>query len=402
MKLAVVVQRYGPDVVGGAESLARAWARRLVRSGHEVHVATSCAVDYVTWRNDLPAGTFDDDGVTVHRFLAARQRTARFYELDRRLRAGEALDLGQQREWLAAQGPELVDLEPWLDIEASAFDVVLFISYLYHPTVAGLPTARRRTATSLAPTAHDEPPFWTAVVEPPLLLADRLVYNAIEERRLVTERLGRPLPGDVVGAGVDVPTAVADVAGFRRRHGLGVDPYLLYVGRIDSHKGVPQLVDRFCSMKARLPRPLRLVLVGSGGDPVARHPDVVTTGVVDEPTKAAAIAGAIALVQPSRLESFSIVAIEAWSAGVPVVCDRRCDVLNGHVMRSGGGIPFDGALELEAAIELLADDPVARRRLGAAGLAYVDAEFRWPAVTRRLESSLGAARRAGQRRLGRS
>ena len=55
MKLAVVVQRYGLDINGGAELHARYVAEQLARHA-EVEVLTTCARDYVTWRNELPAG----------------------------------------------------------------------------------------------------------------------------------------------------------------------------------------------------------------------------------------------------------------------------------------------------------------------------------------------------------
>ena len=55
MKLAVVVQRYGADISGGAELHARYIAERLARHA-TVEVLTTCARDYVTWKNELPAG----------------------------------------------------------------------------------------------------------------------------------------------------------------------------------------------------------------------------------------------------------------------------------------------------------------------------------------------------------
>ena len=47
MKLAVVVQRYGADINGGAEQHARYVAERLARH-HQVEVLTTRARDYVT------------------------------------------------------------------------------------------------------------------------------------------------------------------------------------------------------------------------------------------------------------------------------------------------------------------------------------------------------------------
>ena len=65
--VAFVVQRYGPEVTGGSEALARAVAERL-SPFHDVTVLTTCARDYVTWRNELAAGESEESGVRVRRF----------------------------------------------------------------------------------------------------------------------------------------------------------------------------------------------------------------------------------------------------------------------------------------------------------------------------------------------
>ena len=73
MKVAVVVQRYGADINGGAELHARYIAEHLARHV-QVEVLTTCATDYITWRNALPAGVETVHGVTVRRFPVARER----------------------------------------------------------------------------------------------------------------------------------------------------------------------------------------------------------------------------------------------------------------------------------------------------------------------------------------
>ena len=55
MKLAFVVQRYGHAINGGAELHARYIAERLARHAN-VEVLTTCAIDYVSWKNELPEG----------------------------------------------------------------------------------------------------------------------------------------------------------------------------------------------------------------------------------------------------------------------------------------------------------------------------------------------------------
>src|SRR5262245_3117343 len=73
MKLAVVVQRFGADINGGAELHARYIAERLARHA-DVEVVTTRARDYVTWKNELPPGTEKVNGLNVRRFPVAHER----------------------------------------------------------------------------------------------------------------------------------------------------------------------------------------------------------------------------------------------------------------------------------------------------------------------------------------
>lgn len=390
MRLLFVVQRYGAEVAGGAELACRLTATHLAARGHEVHVLTSRARSYVDWADHYPAGDEELDGVVVHRLGVDRPRDdRRFGELNRRAVYGrKPAALALQREWMRAQGPSLPELAPWLAREAAGFDAAGFWTYLYRTTWDGLPVAAARTTTVLHPTAHDEPPLRLPMFEGLVRRPDALVCLTPEEQALLHRRFGALPPTAVVGLGTDLDPPAGDPAAFRAAHGLGDDPYLAYVGRVDPAQGTDELVSFFAAHKAARPGPLRLVLVGDPVRPVEPHPDVVVTGWVGEAERRAAVTGALALVQPSYFESFSLVLVEAWAQGAAALVQGRCAVLAGHARRSGGALPYEGWAEFSSAVDWLLDDPDLAPRLGRAGRAYVEREYDWDRVVDRYERML--------------
>lgn len=395
MRLLHVVQRYGAEVAGGAELHCRQFATRLAGRGHEVEVVTTCARDYVTWANEYPPGAELLDGVTVHRLPTTRPRDLRLFgPLNARVTLGDRpVALHVQEEWMRAQGPDVESLAPWLDANAAGFDAVLFYTYLYATTSVGLARVAGRVPTVLHPTAHDEPTLGLAIFDGVFRLPDAFAFSTEEERELVVGRFRVSRPSAVVGIGFDLE-AQGDGNAFRRRYDLGDDPYLVVVGRVDPAKGSSELFDFFAAYKQRHPGPLRLVVVGEPVDRPPPHPDLVVTGFVDDAVKRGAVDGALALVQPSYFESFSMVLAEAWVQGRPALVQGHCAVLAGHARRSGGAIPYRGFAEFEAAVELVTADPTLAGSLGRAGRRYVRRHFGWDTVLDRYETLLDAVRAA--------
>ena len=395
MRLLVVVQRYGPDVAGGAELAARLFATRLAGRGHDVAVLTTCARSYVDWANQLPPGTSELEGVVVHRLPVAHRRVAvTFGALNSRVLLGSPpRPASLEREWMRQQGPVVPELEPWLAAHGPAHDAVAFFTYLYYPSFVGLPAAwRAGVPTVFHPTAHDEPALALPLYDRSFQLADAFGFFTPEEGELVRRRFRAGAPSAVVGIGQDLDRPPGDVDAFRRGAGVGDAPYLLFVGRVDRGKGAPELFDFFTVYKARRPGPLRLVVVGDPVLALPPHPEVAVVGMVDEATKGAALAGATALVLPSYFESFSMVLTEAWAHRRPALVQGRCAVLAGQARRSGGALPYRGYAEFEAAVDLLTAREGLRRRLGAAGRRYVERTYAWDAVLDRYEALVEAAR----------
>ncbi len=391
MRLLYVLQRYGLEVAGGAERHCREFATRLARMGHDVEVLTSCAVNHADWANYYPEGTADVDGVAVHRLAVTELRDDYFFpELNRRVLFGRPPGLHVQRRWLEVQGPLVPGLVPWLLERGPAYDVVVFFTYLFYPTCAGLPAVSGVVPTVLHPTAHDEPalriPYFDTVFRQPGAFA----FSTEEERRLVYGRFHLTQPSAVIGVGVDTEPVPRAEETFRAAYGLGERPYLAFVGRVEPGKGSVELYEFFTAYKERNPGPLALVVVGTEVLPLAPHPDVVVTGFVDEATKQSALAGAHCLVQPSYFESFSMVLTEAWAQGKGALVQGHCAVLAGQARRAGGGIPYRGFAEFEAAVDRLVADAALRDRLGASGRRYVEEHYTWPAVMNRYERFLAA------------
>lgn len=389
MRLLYVVQRYGREVAGGAELHCRQFATRLAARGHEVEVVTTCAQSYVDWANEYPPAVSDLDGVSVHRLSTAHPRDLRLFgPLNGRVTLGEKpVALHVQEEWMRAQGPDVPALAPWLDQHAPRFDAVIFFTYLYATTFAGMPRVAGRVPVVLHPTAHDEPTLGLSLFDDIFRMPDVFAFSTEEEQALVEERFRVTQPSSVIGIGFDAAT-VGDGAAFRACFELGDDPYLVAVGRVDPAKGSDELFDFFVTYKGRHPGPLRLVVVGDEVVPLAPHPDVVVTGFVDDEIKRAAIDGALALVQPSYFESFSMVLAEGWAQGKAALVQGHCAVLEGHARRSGGALPYRGYPEFEASVDRLLADPALAAGLGRAGQRYVEERFRWDTVLDRYEDLL--------------
>ncbi len=377
MKVAFATPRYGPEVMGGAETAARQLAEHLVSDvGWEVDVFSTCTLDHVTWEDTLPPGNSTLNGVNVHRFRSLHGRKPDFYGLDGRLRITPgAATRSEAKRWVELNGPVNPDLvEALVSCDAQ---VVAFYPYLYYPTVEGI--RRVRVPAVLHPAAHDEPALYLSVFRGTFAGADAICYHTVAERRLL-QRIHRVAdrPQTVLGLGVNEATPRCRSGG--EVLGIPDRPYVVSVGRVDDHKGSSMLAAFFDMYKRRNPGPLALAMVGPVSAKIKPHPDIVITGVVDEVDKWDVIRDAQLSISPSALESFSLVVLESWVESVPVMVNATCDPTREHCERSGGGAWFGSYLEFEAILTKLLTDERARSVMGRLGKDYVDANYQWPVL----------------------
>jgi glycosyltransferase involved in cell wall biosynthesis len=382
----MVVQRYGADVTGGSESLARAVAERLALA-HEVVVFTTCARDYVTWRNELAPGDEELNGVRVRRFPVEEERDLAAFNAFAEPLYLRACSDDEEAAFLQRQGPYVPRLVEALAAQKDRFDAVFFFTYLYYPTCEGLRVAPERAI--LVPTTHDEPPLRFRMYRDVFARPRAFAFLTPPEEALVRERfdLGQR-PAVVAGMGVEVPPA-PDVEGFRIRHDVA-RPYALYAGRIDAGKGCAEMLAFFETYRRDHRGGVDLLLIGTLAMPEPRVPGVRYLGYLDESEKHAAMAGARAVLCPSPYESLSIVLLEGLALGTPALANARSAVLEDHCRRSNAGLWYVDAAEFAEALDLLATEDGLRAALGAHGRAYVAANYSWPAVLVKYTSLIDA------------
>jgi glycosyltransferase involved in cell wall biosynthesis len=177
----------------------------------------------------------------------------------------------------------------------------------------------------------------------------------------------------VIGSGLNVQRA-----GSAPRQRLDApESYVLYVGRIDKNKGVETLFRHFAWLADEWPECPPLLLVGHPVIEIPAHPKIRHLGYVSEEEKSSLIEGADVVLMPSRLESLSMIVLEAWALGRPVLVNAGCVVLEGQCRRSNGGLYYRDYSEFQAMLRLLMGDAAFRDTLGAQGRAYVTATYSW-------------------------
>jgi glycosyltransferase involved in cell wall biosynthesis len=390
VKLAVVVQRYGADISGGAELHARYVAEMLARR-HKVEVLTTCAHDYVTWKGDYPAGTETINGVAVRRFPVAQERDpqdfgARSVQVFER-RHSIADELG----WLDSEGPMSPALVDYVGEQAGAFDFFLFFSYRYYHAYHGV----RRVASKavLVPTAERDEALGLSIFGPVFRSVRALMYNSPEERAMIQAASGNTsVPGVVVGIGSDLPRETSPDR-FRRKYDVH-GPFVIYVGRIDQNKGCAELFDFFGNYRPRLGQQLSLLLAGTSILPIPDHPRIRHLGFISDRDKFDGIAASEALIMPSRFESLSMVALEAWGLGRPVLANGRCDVLRGQTIRSRAGLYYENFAEFAEALFTITSNRPLNQAFGENGRRFYERHYAWPVIQRKYEDMLAQLSRS--------
>lgn len=387
-KIAFINQRYGLEVNGGSEQYTRMIAEKL-SPFYDVDVLTTTAISAVTWKNEYPKGVCRVGPVTVHRFPVEQKcKPARFDPLDAQVMA-RALPRELEYAYIKELGPYSPKLIEYVSKNVEQYDLFIVVTYLYYLAVHSLPLVGKKAI--FIPTAHDEGYIYLSLFIQLFRQPARFLFLTDQERYFVQHHFQvEHVPFDVLGTGVNVPSCM-DPQAFCQKHGLSPGNYLIYAGRIEGGKECPTLFSYFQRYKRRNPGDLKLVFMGKEMIPVPKDADMLSLGFVSEEEKFSGMAGALALVMPSRHESLSIVVLESMAVSTPVIVNAACDVLRGHCLKSDAGLFYRDYHEFEACVNFFLFNKYARQTMRENASAYIDTFYQWPHIIKRLRESIEVA-----------
>ena len=380
MKVAIVVQRYGADINGGAEQHARYVAEHLAKHV-QVEVLTTCAHrDYISWKNEFPPGREVIHGIPVHRFPVSIERNPIEFAKWSEKVFTQQHSLGDELAWLDAEGPTSPALIEHIKAHEAEYDFFIFFSFRYHHSYHGCRAVASKAI--LVPTAERDGALGLGIYPPVFRGVRGFMYNSFEERALIHGvSNNQSVPGVVVGIGSDIPER-SNGGRFRQKFDMR-DRFAIYVGRIDENKGCVELFEFFEHYSASLVDGMHLVLIGTPHVPIPKHPRIHHLGFLEDQDKYDAMAASELLIMPSYLESLSMVALEAWAMGKPVLANAKCDVLQGQCIRSNAGLFYANYAEFAETMRAIDTTPSLQAALGRNGRAFFERHYAWPVIEKK-------------------
>lgn len=379
-KIGFVTPWFGMDIPGGAEAELRELVLHLKVTDMEIEVLTTCVKSFNSnWcENYHEEGVSVENGITVRRFRADRRNGAAFDSVNWKLMRHMPITRKEEeifiREMINSSG-----LYQYMSENDNEYGLFVFIPYMFGTTYYGVRVNPAKAV--LIPCFHDESYFYMEIFKELYSKVAGIVYNAKPEKDLAEKQFDlQGVRQIVMGIGMDTNIS-SDGCHFREKYHIK-KPFMIYAGRKDAGKNVDLLLKYFSEYHKRQQSDLRLVLIGGGSIeiPLDICDKVYDLGFVDKQDKYDAYAAAELLCQPSHNESFSLVIMESWLCGRPVLVHDRCAVTKNFAMDSDGGLYFKDYFEFEGAVNYILSHKSEAKVLGDNGKQYVKDHFAWDRI----------------------
>lgn len=388
-KLAFVIPWYGEDIPGGAEAALRGLVHHLQDAGMILEVLTTCVKDFLSdWNvNYHKPGLYQVEGIPVRRFAVRKRNKKAFDRINCKLMAGQKVTYEEEKIFMK----EMVnspDLYKYIRNHKDEYHLFIFIPYMFGTTFFGVQECMEKAV--LIPCFHDESYAYMTLFKQVFSRVAGMIFHSEPERMLAENLYGvSGITFTTLGGGIYTDfQAYPDH--FRDKYGIN-SPFLLYAGRKEAGKKVDVLINYFSRFKRGQISDLKLVLIGGGQIDTSCCKDIIDLGFIPIQDKYDAYAAASVFCNPSQMESFSIVIMESWISGTPVLVNGDCPVTRDFVIRAGGGLYYENYAEFKNCLLFLLEQKSIASQMGRNGCKYVRDNFSWDVIVKNYSAFLGNA-----------
>lgn len=382
MKIAFVIPWYGENIPGGAETECRRTAENLQNAGVEVEILTTCVKEFLSdWNTDYyKEDIYQVNQIPVRRFSVRKRNSGLFDSINYKLMQNQKISLREEEIFIH----EIINsdnLYTYIREHGSDYDFFLFIPYMFGTTYYGSQIHPEKSI--IIPCLHDESYARMTIYKSMFEKVNGIIFHVDAERELGNSLYNLHNRQVCLGEGIEIQNTF-NAERFKEKYGIS-NEFILYAGRRESGKNVPLLIDYFCLFKNNISTPLKLILIGSGEVKIPRthQNDIIDLGFVPIQDKYDAYAAATLLCQPSINESFSIVIMESWLCGTPVLVHADCAVTKDHCVKSNGGLFFKDYAEFESCINYYLNNPKKRSAMAKNGKNYVKDNYSWDSIVKK-------------------
>lgn len=379
-RIGFIIPWFGMDIQGGAEAELRELVLHLKKTNLKFEVLTTCVRSFDSnWNENYhKEGMSEENGITVRRFKIDRRDKVVFDNINLKLMRN--IPIARKEEEIFIR--EMVNssrLYQYMRENEDEYGFFVFIPYMFGTTYYGVKVNPAKAV--LIPCFHDESYFYMNIFKELYSKVAGIIYNAQPEKEMTEKNYNLQNVNQIVmGIGMDTDI-VGDADRFRKKFKLK-RPFIIYAGRKDAGKNVDLMLKYFSEYHKRQLSDLGLVLIGGGsiGIPSNISDRVYDLGFVDRQDKYDAYAAAELLCQPSHNESFSLVIMESWLCGRPVLVNNKCAVTKNFAIESDGGLYFNDFFEFEGCINYLLEHNDIADNMGGNGRRYVMDHFKWDVI----------------------
>lgn len=383
-KIGFVIPWYGENIPGGAETALRGITTHLHAAGVELEILSTCVKEFASnWNEDFyPEGVEIIYDIPVRRFKVRKRNVGEFDKVNLKLMQNTVPSQEEEKIFIK----EMVnspDLYSYIAEHEAEYECFVYIPYMFGTTYYGILACPQKAV--VIPCFHDESYVYMDIFKQLFPKVKGMLFHSRIESDLANRVYDLSSVSQLVlGDGIDTNWK-GDASAFREKYGIE-EPFILYAGRKDTGKQVHILIQYFEQYKKNNENAVKLVLIGGGNVVIPEDVknDVYDLGFVDIQDKYNAYTAAEMLCQPSLFESFSIVIMESWIAGRPVLVNKNCAVTDNFVRETGGGYSFENYESFEDAVNNILDNPQMARKMGQDGKAFVLDNFNWDVIVKRL------------------